>query len=688
MKYCDENPTNGETSATCVSKCVGEINDKGCDETNQDGPYKYCNASKPVTNYKDSDVCDENQKCGSGQTIVSNVCYDEESELEIPGEVISNTDAKDLGFKYYRIECDETLKMANGVDITKVLQFKDRASDLHIGISATFEKTCELKFKKRKKENGKYVYEWISAAGKWKDTNAMITADINTYTTYKNKATGTLKNDYEKIVKKLEEIYDRAYKRLSYVTELDTGKVSTTTKVEVINKSMTDVTEVTMELKPLYCQNSSSMVIDKTKTSLKCVLEKSTVYKQSDNSIICGNDGEAIIDVNTTNKGTAKYQYTVHYVTDSTWNSSYGDPNKVYVGSDGQSGQSKCLTAVNTFNGYCTEIKNAYRLEPFEESVKTTTTQIKTKGNYEIFISGYGSCGQIKYGCCASYELVDGNLCNKCMDLDPTTQAYKDCYKANCSCDKICGSNVACRAQYCPLECEGCLEEYIDESSTREICDDCVEKCNADIPTTGGSAINENISQNIVCRFDCCNNSCDIGNDTCRYDCCLTKCNRLKEKNLLEYMGYKATNSMTALESCYYQCKCPNGNCGNDYYYRTINQDEPFPKREPGSNWFNKVEFITKSADKNDRYYDNTNGRDETFEYRITLTADDVKKIRDDNKINTTYTQKKSSTTMQNLDDKGVYCSYMLHDYLNNDLNITIEAGVNEVFGSGCKYKG
>ncbi|MBQ7104799.1 MAG: hypothetical protein IJN90_02980 [Bacilli bacterium] len=684
MKYCKENPVKGESYDSCIAACSpGPSKDEGCD------PSEKCDPNKLVTNYKGDKVCDEkddmNQKCDVDTTITSKVCYDDNTNISIPGEVISDSTAKDLEIIYYRINCDEKLKVFNGSNGTKVLQFENRVADLHIGLSTTFEKNCTLQFKERYMESGTYKYKWENAKGKDKDTSALIMEDIKTYEDYRDKTKDVdLYNEYDKIIKKLNNTYNRAYNRLSYVTELDTTKVDATTKVEIVNESLTDSKTINIKLKPIFCEMGDSKVGSASMTNLKCVLKEDKIYLQEDNSVICGNDGAADIKINNTTGGTGNYKYTVYYGTESTWNSSYGDLDDVYVSDATESGREKCLTAVEIFNGYCTEIEDVYRFKPFTAGINTSTTITKTTGKYDIYISGYGSCGQIKFGCCADYKIEDGNKCNKCMDYDPTSQEYLDCYKAYCSCDVICGANVACRAKYCPLECEGCEVGYTDITSTDDSCDTCVEKCNTDFSPAGGGGTNKNLSSNIVCRYDCCNASCDIGNDTCRFDCCITKCNSLQEKNLLEYMGYKTTASMTALEACYQDCRCPNGNCGNDYYYRTINQEKPFPDRTPGANWYNKVEHITESENVNGKYYDPTNGKNSGYEYKISLSSEDIQKIKNDKKINTTYTQKMSSEDKANLDDRGVYCSYLLHDYLNNELNIRIEEGSDGKYGSGC----
>lgn len=664
IKYCKTEESGNYSN--CVNTCApNPTGQTGC-------PTESGKCTEDKSKYT------SNNCTGSGTVLTSKVCYDDTTVTTSNGSE-ENFSYEQLNFKYYRIMCDEKLDIFGVTSDVKVLELENKAANLHLGYSTTFSKTCKLEFK-YKKANG--TYDWTTTD----DDKILIKKDIQTYknyyNTYKN-TNSSLAKIYEDAYKQLEDSYKRAKDRLALVTAMDSQDIETKAEVEIIDKGLTTTKEIDIEMKPIYCEEGDSTVKSGSTTSLKCTLNESKVHIKDDNSVVCGNDGEADVVINSTN-GTAKYDYTVYYANESTWVSSYGDPNKVYYTDENGIGKEKCLTAVDTFNGYCTEVENAYRFEPFTVGIKNETSVQVVEGAYTIKITNYGSCGQFEFSCDDPYKLVDGKLCNKCMDYDPTSQEYLDCYKAYCSCDVICGANVACRAKYCPLECEGCEVGYTDITSTDDSCDTCVEKCNTDFSPAGGGGTNKNLSSNIVCRYDCCNASCDIANDTCRFDCCITKCNSLKEKNLLEYMGYKTTASMTALEACYQDCRCPNGNCGNDYYYRTINQEKPFPDRTPGANWYNKVEHITESENVNGRYYDPTNGKNSGYEYKISLTSEDIQKIKNDHKINTTYTQKMSSEDKANLDDRGVYCSYLLHDYLNNELNIRIEEGTDGKYGSGC----
>ncbi len=666
IEYCKtEDPGN----SNCISSCAPDpTGDSGCEGD-----------SCVWTNNFGSNENSDGPECGTDTTLTSRVCYDDKTNITISGESSSDLIREQLDIVYYKIECNEKLKVSNVSKQIKILQFKDRSSDLHLGLTAEFEKTCVLQFKYRKGNS----FEWKNANNG--DAGSMIKSDMALYNSYYQKYKNTnneLATIYKEAYDDLLRTYNRAYSRLEYVTALDSQSVEAGSKISIVNTELNDSETIEIGLKPIYCEEGKTDVNDRLTTSLKCVLKKEEIYIQDDNSVICGNDGAANVVVNK-GTGNASYDYTIHYGTDSSWVSSYDDPNKVYFG-DGGRGRADCLTAAEAFNGYCTEIADVYRFEPFDVSIKNTTKATVTSGNYVIKVENYGSCGQIDFRCHSPYLFIDGQACSKCMDYNPTSQEYLDCYRAYCSCDVICGANVACRAKYCPLECEGCEVGYTDITSTDDSCDTCVEKCNTDFSPAGGGGTNKNLSSNIVCRYDCCNASCDIANDTCRFDCCITKCNTLKEKNLLEYMGYETTASMTALEACYQDCRCPNGNCGNDYYYRTINQEKPFPDRTPGANWYNKVEHITESENVNGRYYDPTNGKNSGYEYKISLTSEDIKKIKNDHKINTTYTQKMSSEDKANLDDRGVYCSYLLHDYLNNELNIRIEEGTDGKYGSGC----
>ena len=248
---------------------------------------------------------------------------------------------------------------------------------------------------------------------------------------------------------------------------------------------------------------------------------------------------------------------------------------------------------------------------------------------------------------------------------------------------------MVCRMKYCPQECDGCE----DFSTTLNSCNkgSCLDDCNKNYATG---------EKRLTCTYGCCRTSCN-GAVGCIYNCCMDECEEKYNNNYItkdEYLICKKT------------CRCENGSCtevgGKDYVYRTINLNRPFPDgdnvagRNPGANWFAKVEYITESNDVTKKYYDVTDGRSSEYEYRFVLTSDDIKEIKNNKDLNLTYTDYKESKNAKNTYEDAtknrvgtakadVYCSYIIHDYFKDELGIIATSNVktnedDKIVGSGC----
>lgn len=109
---------------------------------------------------------------------------------------------------------------------------------------------------------------------------------------------------------------------------------------------------------------------------------------------------------------------------------------------------------------------------------------------------------------------------------------------------------------------------------------------------------------------------------------------------------------------CVNDCVSINKNDGLNYYYRTINNDDPFPQREAHYNWIGYEEYITDDDD------DSTPSRGGSHpEYEIKLDKDRMKAIN-----NNTYNYNSQGDNMAysdyirvNSTDTGKYKSKFIH---------------------------
>jgi len=666
IKYCQENESGNYSS--CVSKCSATNLTEGCPAATK-GKCK-----KNYTAASESDTC--NVSVTKSEELTSNTCYDDSSTID---DVVAE-DYQQLQIKYYKIDCSEKLNLFSLPSQQQILISKNSTANLSIGYGATYTKDCKVWYKNL--DGTSWISEDNKAESNYRNSDMLIKHDIYIYKKYRNDAPAgsDLYKIYDEAYKQLKNSYALSKTRLEKVSTDDYSNdvSSVSAKVDIVDQSLSNTEETTITLEPVYCEQGSSTVGTGSASSsrnAKCILNKYEVnYDDDTGRVVCGNDGEAKATINAA-RGTSEYKYTVYYAPTSSWVSSFSsNPGSIFHT------KSECLDAVEESNGQCIEKENVWVFDPFTESINRGhgVSQV-TSGDYTISIKNFGSCGQFDYEYKCKYNLEDSGLCtDECIakynNHQITRAEYNTCFKKYCSCDSYCGSNVACRAKYCPQECEGCDKTW-NETDEDEVCDDCVNKCNDNYSSSS--------KENINCKYDCCQTECN-GGEGCIYNCCTTKC---KKKYDLGLFAQEGVSNQTGYDNCMLQCECPNGNCGGeDYYYRTIDLDTPFPggtglTRKPGANWYNKTKYITDTTNPSTIFYDDTDGRRKDYEYKITLTSEDIKRIKSDRNINTTYEDFNKSESAKN---GNVYCSYIIHDYFEAN-NIEVEAGVSGVLGSGCK---
>ena len=159
-------------------------------------------------------------------------------------------------------------------------------------------------------------------------------------------------------------------------------------------------------------------------------------------------------------------------------------------------------------------------------------------------------------------------------------------YTNKCSkqCTKECDNNKQCAKNFCEQYWHVDIDNYSDY-------DDCYDACTM-----------------TSCRKIYAGNKCYDINGIRNY------C-----KNNYDKDGNKYETVATCINDC--TCSVPPPN-GKDYYYRTIENDNPFPQREANANWLGFEEYITN--DSEDKTPSNSVGNPE---YEIVLDEARMKKI-------------------------------------------------------------
>lgn len=679
VKYCTENEVNNKDSCisacyqpkTCETECgiyeVGTSKRMTC-ATN------YCNLNESSNrincinscSYPDIDwgkgcgtssttcglVNGKNSKnCvtdGSGmETKTNNVCYDDTDDIETKYQI----GGKDVNISYYKVECVETLKIFSQPESTKSIKISEnRLASLYVGIGTTYNKTCSLLYRD--------IYgNWMEDDGEteYENSEMKIKNDIAKYKDYMESSSisEALKKDYENAISKLNDKYEES-KRF----------FEDKSKKDKVNDAQSDEIKIDIDIFDAGTTRFKKEEITMIPTSCKkgtfenyqfCTMEKAKWSK------LTTADCEANIDLKTVN-GKNVFEYTTFYSLPSSWVVSMAD-NETQVFRDAAS----CISSVKDSNGKCIEKQNVWVFDPFTKDViREVESSTTTEGKYTISFLNFGSCGNIKYDYNCEYNIHTKNKCSACLNEIYGTAEYEKCYKDNCSCDAYCGSNVSCRAMYCPEECPECLDGGTDD------CGCYIEKC-------AGKYTDED--DKLICRYgDCCSAKCET--EECEINCCVKGCEA-------KYSG--DNNKIDSCIKLYCKPLPPPGEPGGgkNYVYRTISMSNPFPEREPGQNWSTRVPYITESTDSESRYYDETNGNSDNFEYQFVLSGDDIKEIK--KKYNNPYVEYNKSN-IKSSKSKDAYCSAMLYGRKDgNDVviegildNIITEYTINSEAGSGC----
>lgn len=657
VAYCK---TNEPSNKSCVKSCSATDSDTGCEDKYNNKCDTYQKNGKTTKKSITGENCN-NYTDSTVKELSTKVCYDDKNAYTI---VDSNNSSSSIGkrnddISYYKIECTENLVLSDLPRKTTAYLNNSKIPSLYTGYKMDYSKTCQLYYKKAKEKNS-----WIKQY-----SGSKLEADINTYLDIinGNRYTKTMTADEKKAFKEaaqaayneIKNVKANAETRLKNVSSKD-YKTGTSfinqVKLEVINESVSGTTTKTVTLEPVSCIGISNH------DEKKCTLDKNSYYKYTSSDTVVCEDSSGNEKTATINGNTSSYYKTVYYALPSSYIAAASSvTGKVFHT------KNECLTAVKNSNGYCNEFKNVWIFDPVSESVSIGIYN-NTIGNeaLKINMSGYGSCGQFSYNLTCDYDYGDPSQCSKCLQYEYGSTEFNTCYQKYCSCDGYCGSNVACRAKYCPTECDGCDTEITDGCDDDDVCE---VKCDA----------LTDIENKTTCQYNCCLDDCVVGDTQCSTRCCVNNCKAKLSAGII--------STQKEFNECIKNCDCENGSCGGDYYYRTIDLDRPFPggtglTREPGANWYQKVDYITTN-DSHSKYYDMTNGRTSDYEYRIELSAEDIKLIKNDNNLNTTYTDYKKSTKVMNSNNEKMYCSWVLHEYLANK-NINLETGPNVSTGSGC----
>jgi len=651
--YCDLNP--GEEN--CIESCVKNIEDSGCDKTYNNKCSKYVTETDDKGNniysMKDSYnyVCTSDEYQNS-EEMSTRICYDDDKKYTSTEDYDKPTENRVLtNIKYYKIECKETLNLLNLPEKTYVKINAGGSSSFFTGYTMQYEKECKLYYKKEDKTSWTQKY-----------SESLLKSDIEKY---KNPACSKKLTKEE--CTKYKNLVDQAYKELTSVKQIaeynlkkvtiaDYKDEDTGAENSVSITSWTNNVTETIKLKPIYCNN----YIDSATTSSEkkvnyCVIGEANSLVSTN----CEYEPE-VTDVKIYN-GTAKWTEIIHYGLPSSW-----VPKFPYNSNSAYRDKEACLQAVNQKNNddACREIKNAWVFDYASKEVQMEIQKHKNLNeNYVLNIENHGSCGQFNYNLECQYDYSVDDNCAVCSDKSGSE--YDECYERYCGCESYCGSNVACQAMYCPEECEWCGKQDSDEYEDCE-----TPKCEEDCQKEDTKEL-----QTRCHHDDCCVANCG-GVQSCINSCCESGCNR--------YYGKGTTAAATCIQKY-----CPSIiTQGDEFVYRTINPNNPFPERDPGHNWYGKINYITqKGVIPTDYKYDKTNGDSESYEYRIKLTSEQITDLKSDKTLNDYKIEGVNSKKAKRTKGERVYCSYFIHEYLSKK-NIEVKSLNSEksdnILGSGC----
>ncbi len=499
-----------------------------------------------------------------------------------------------------------------------------------------------------------------------------------------------LKEVTQSKLKELNELASKAENELkNKVMEIGTdgknGTKSETVQLELKyiptdlkGKNLTETRTAVMKLVPIACNTTTEIQW--------CDPETKTQVKSSKNVITCDrdpNDVQIVIDPKTNGKS-AVYEEEVYYSIPSSWIETRTDAEGTiyhdYLISDNgkdrsinitdlRTGKKECegSKTVKAANGLCIEMPNTWTFNKLSdgqvEQLREVAKEVKITEGLKLTIAGKGSCGQFGYTLTCNYtEMAYKTCADECDKYKIGTKEFNQCVAKNCGCDSLCGDNVGCRTTYCPDPCPTCVVENECKN------DECQNQCSK--YTEGTNDYNICITENDCCDSYCkkkvadktysseeqcklkvcpeqsqCETKCNES-IACLCNCCTEKC-EIKVQN----GEYKTVDDCRKVECP--ECDCPD--CSDAYIYRTVDVKSPFPDRDPGENWFGKVNRITG---------DKTNAtNDYVPEYSITLNSsqlNDLTKLYRNELQFKKFNNLENVATVSNLSAKE-YCSSMLH---------------------------
>lgn len=668
----------GNSASKCLESSSGSMSKSNkCNE--------FSNSSDPTINLK-SKICLDDKETYETESV----------NYSAGGYTVAD---KKLSTTYYKIECDEEANLSNLPEKRKIQFNSAGVANLYIGYKMNYSKKCTLTWVPKKGNsyvaNTETIDNYSIKNGELVDLDKISKLDdkkIVTKLRSDQKELAVRLNEVEDIIKGKKYVYDndeQYYANLKkYLIEelkqiqdekvIDVAKIrlqnaavqetslntnaafSNTVEIEV---SVGNSTTIEEKLEPVYCttkvaSDTSSKVDENPKvcpdgTRFVDTITTTTTTK-TEKSICDDSDQKGIIIIDSDGLKT-NYSKSIFYALPSSYIEADTDESgKVHHD------LKECENDVKKYNGLCIRKENVHTFNQNIELDDYGVTPNSGDVPFTLKIKNYGSCGQFNYTLSC-----EGNTVIEEQD-----------------CDELCGSNVQCRAIYCPNDCPACPEVDVDEDS--DIVD---KKC---ITTACMNTCNDNYSDKnsegyIHCEADCCRME-----NANKIQCCLTECDKLYKNGYIDSDG---------LATC--REECPPAD--DDYIYRTIDMDNPFPERDPGKNWIGKQrdlskyitdanKYSTDNSAQNKKYYDETNGFNGKYEYKIQLDSSLIKAIKNSNEVNTTYQDYERSKSTSSPIGKNiasnqngqVYCSHLLNDngailYEANQKDSNISGGM------GCK---
>ena len=715
--YCK---TKEPDKTDCVSKCASLSSGTGCDNDQKCNTYinnydktkvkkngtQYNGGSQPGT------TCNNYTSNSSSATglktddLSAKICYDSNDDFRSLGESTGQDVEYKVGgqkysdIKYYRVTCDEDVKLKELPTKQKILLSTTSSSNITFSYLMTYTNSCKLEYKSAD------LSSWLSGNESDNYKNSLLkkhydsigTIKLNGKTVVSTKKPTLGRNevyfdktkmgDYECSSKKKAEYpicdsitrwkgyngdsadKDRALQEemVGYYLDMKYDFELTRTRAKSrVNSIIKNMSEGDVDLDKIVQKNDLAItVLDYNKNGcgdteekvelipVICMPSEDTNYNT--NAYVCFINGKNLpagykvrIEGQTnfkcenattssvdTAKGTGQYTYSVYYALPSSYISAQAASEDVIYRNS-----SRCQGDIRSANGFCKEIQYSYTLPRYIERLNK---------NCYPSIDRYKTAANAK----TSKLKLDfvGGLCHELQ-----TQYTCD-YEVETEYCEVCKNKIgtseyqSCFETNCKFDCNKyCGTNQICRA---KYCPELCEGCNwIDVKTTYNGE------------------RCTPGQPGCCTSCDESKCDSLTGKGTLGDNNWTAciydeccTKSCNGNESCTTQCcvdkcvamygsnptkkttcitECNNGS--NNYIYRSISLSDPFPAREDnvGANWYNKIRYITNdftnqgTGAEASKYADATNGVGDSYEYKIEITSDQLKQIKKDSERADTY---------------------------------------------------